>query len=387
MAVQGLRYSFTDGPLDKRGISDAIFMLDWEEIPLLALLGMDSATQKFQLVNPMARTIEVIEDAMRSFTTTLDADSLTADTTLDVQAGDGILFRSGDIIKVDDELMLVTAVSTDELTVTRGWGGTTAHDMVDTDPVLIVTNAVAEGADYRQGTTTLTTQWSNYTQIISEAVTITGTDQVVAKYGISVDELEYHASKLFNNGGRAGVIARYLAQTFYHGQKQVRAAGTPVSTMGGFNSRLSEIPASNKVALSGGALTKAAIHTVIRGIRQNNGNPDIMVCNAWAMEMINSFYEGNIRTTRDETVGGSEITQIMTPHGRVNVVYDWLCPTTEIYFIDRERVGWHALRPFETTPTIELGDRAGMQVLGEYTFLMTNPEGHGKISGMLDVAA
>ena len=63
-------------------------------------------------------------------------------------------------------------------------------------------------------------------------------------------------------------------------------------------------------------------------------------------------------------------------------MYSWLCGETDVYFVDRNRVGWHALRPYAVNPTIELGDRMGAQVLGEYTFLMTNPEGHGKIFNM-----
>lgn len=378
----GMRYSFTDGPIDKRGISDAIFMLPWEEIPELAMFGMDSARQKFNIVNPMQRDIEVIEDKMRAMESTLNgalADGV--GTTVNVAAGDGVLFRAGNIIKVDSELMRVTAVATDALTVVRGVHGTTGAAHSDAAPVLISTHTVQEGADYAQGYTTLTSQWMNHTQIISESVVITGTDKVVGKYGLTVDELEYHAGKLFNNNGSAGIVARLHAQTFYHGEKEQRTASLP-GAMGGFNSRLSEIPSTNKVDLSGSAVTKDDIHTVIRGIRQNNGNPDILLCNAWGLEKIAGFYADTIRTTRDETVGGHEITQVLTPHGRVSVLYSWLCPEDEIYFVDREKVGWHALRPYTVNPTVELGDREGAEVLGEYTFLMINPEGHGKISNM-----
>lgn len=377
----GLRYSFTDAAIDKRGISDAVFMLDWKEIPLLAMFGMDSATAKFRLVQAMSRDVEVIEDKMRPFQSIL-ATALAdgTGTAVVVTAGEGVLFREDDIIKIEDESMRVTAVATDTLTVVRGYGETTGVAHAQDLPILLVTRAVQEGEDYKTGFTTLTSQWMNHTQIISESVRVTKTDIAVNKWGVD-DELDYQVMKLFNNGGRAGVIARFLANTFYHGTREQRTASLP-GAMGGFNSRLAEIPDSNKLLLAGAAVTRDDVETVIRGIRDNDGTPDILVTNSWGLKKLSDFYADTIQTTRDETIGGHEITQILTPSGTVSILYDWLCPQDQMYFVDRERVGWHALRPFEKTDTVELGDRFGAEVVGEYTFLMTNPEGHGRISGM-----
>ena len=47
-------------------------------------------------------------------------------TTFDVKAGEGALFSPGHMILVDSEYMEITAISTDTLTVTRGFNGSTA---------------------------------------------------------------------------------------------------------------------------------------------------------------------------------------------------------------------------------------------------------------------
>merc|ERR1711881_241117 len=65
---------------------------------------------------------------VRDSGTTTSANLDASATTLAV--ADGTKFAAGDVIQVEDELMLVTATSSNDLTVTRGHAGTTAaaHD-------------------------------------------------------------------------------------------------------------------------------------------------------------------------------------------------------------------------------------------------------------------
>jgi hypothetical protein len=93
------------------------------------------------------------------------------------------------------------------------------------------------------------------------------------------------------------------------------------------------------------------------------------------------MYEGAIRTTRDETRGGSEITMVKTPHGEVEVVYDWSCPAGYMYFVNQEKCGWLPVRAFEAGKIAEQGDYFLTDVVGEYTFGLANEESHGLIYG------
>lgn len=52
--------------------------------------------------------------------------AITTTTATSVPVTSGTLFAAGQIIRVDNELMLVTAAVTNTLTVTRGWNGSTA---------------------------------------------------------------------------------------------------------------------------------------------------------------------------------------------------------------------------------------------------------------------
>jgi hypothetical protein len=104
-----------------------------------------------------------------------------------------------------------------------------------------------------------------------------------------------------------------------------------------------------------------------------------LITGAFGIEKITSMYEDTIVTTRDETIGGSEIQQIRTPHGMVKLVFDWMCPQDRYYFVNAEKVGWLPLRDFARGKIAEQGDFFVSDVVGEYTFLVANEKSHGYI--------
>ena len=111
--------------------------------------------------------VEWLEDDYLGFSTQLNgAISATSTTTLNVD--DGTIFRVGDIIHIPsvNENMLVTAVSGNALTVTRGYGSTTAQaSIADNAIVLIIGNANEENAGARKDISTQELAKFNYTQI------------------------------------------------------------------------------------------------------------------------------------------------------------------------------------------------------------------------------
>jgi hypothetical protein len=373
----GTRYSYTDTGNTKRAISDVIEMIDWTEAPLLRIFGFSSSNvSKFNIVNWPATKVEILEDSMSTLTATLDEADDGQETALDVQTGEGALFRQGDIILIGTEQLLVTSVSTDTLTVTRGYGDTSAAAHDDDAVVTIVGRAMPEASDYVTGNTTTTSQPYNYTQILSEAVKVSKTDMAIQKYGIE-DTMDYHVAKLFADGGGSGRLAQMLAKTFYYGQR-VQRSSSAYGSMGGFDTFVT----TNVTTLSSSpALKRDNIHTIIRQVRDAGGRVDKLITGSWGVEKITQMYEGTIRTTRDENRGGSEITMIKTPHGEVEVVYDWMCPGGQMYFVNSDKTGWLPLREFSAGEIKEQGDYFVKDIVGEYTFLMCNDESHGKITG------
>lgn len=372
----GTRYSYTDTNPNARGIADAVFMIDWTEAPLLNIFGFNKANvSKFDIINFPSTKVEWIEDTMSPYTTTIAEALDDSETGVDVASGTGAYFRQGDIVSVDSEYFLVTSVSTDTLTVTRAYGGTTAASHNDASTITLLTRAMPEGADATTGHTTTTSVPYNYSQIISEAAKATKTAIAIKKYGID-DELDYQVGKLFADGGKMGKLAQFLQRTFYYG-KRVERSASAYGGMGGFGTFVT----TNVTNLSSASLQKSDIHTKIRQIRDAGGMCTHLITGSWGIEKITGMYEGSIRMTSDEERGGSDIRKVLTPHGEVEVVYDWMCPAGYMYFVNREKIGWLPIRDFTAGKISEQGDYFLTDVVGEYTLVVANEESHGLIYG------
>lgn len=378
----GMRTSLTDGTSGKRAVSDVIHMIDWKEAPLLRLLGFGQENvRKFKLVNWPSTTVEWLEDALSPYTDVmLDTGGIdNQTTTVTVGVTNGSYFRQGDVILIESEKMLVTGVTSNNLTVIRAWRTVGDADTIashaDGSTVTILTRAMPEGANYTTGHTTTVTSKTNYTQIISQAASVSKTELAMTRYAID-DSLDYEVAKLFADGGRAGLLARALQRTFYYGEKVARSS-TNYGTMGGFPDYVT----TNVTALAGAALQRSDIHKKIRDIRDAGGDVDTLVTGSWGIEKITAMYEGLVTMTTSEKRGGSAITRVLTPHGEVELVYDWMCPSGTMYFINTKKVGWIPMRPFATTKISEQGDYYVTDVVGEYSFVVANEKSHGILSG------
>jgi len=105
---------------------------DFERLILLQVQDSSSDTRHdgatfYDTTNQQDSTTELDGAVADAVTTTIDVD-------------DGTVFDVGDVIAVDEEFMLVQSISSDELTVTRGYQSTTAAAQDDAATVYILTN-------------------------------------------------------------------------------------------------------------------------------------------------------------------------------------------------------------------------------------------------------
>jgi Family of unknown function (DUF5309) len=172
--------------------SDLVGINSPHETPLLDALG-DPARSARSTVH------EWLEDALLPNTDRVNdatyANALT-DTTFVVE--NGSRFRVGDQIRLEGkaEIMLVTAVNsgTNTLTVTRGYGGSTAEALADDLVVHILGNAALEGDDASSARFTARSRKTNYTQIFAATVEVSGSELAVRQLGVA-DELDYQKSR------------------------------------------------------------------------------------------------------------------------------------------------------------------------------------------------
>lgn len=137
---------------------------------------------------------------------TLNEDLDTSETGIDVATGHAVRFAVGDGIRIDDEVMIVTAIdtATEILTVTRGSASltnSTAATHTNGAEIIGLGTILIEGAigvANFQGRD----RFSNYTQIFSKKITSSRTARKIPKYGVP-DELvrqTMHATQNLNLG-------------------------------------------------------------------------------------------------------------------------------------------------------------------------------------------
>ena len=159
-------------------VSDIIGIVSPYETPLIDALGdsLRSAASTFH---------QWLEDELLPNKDTVRDDSIVnpaSATEFDV-VNPG-RFRVGDQIQIDGsyELMLVTAITGSALTVVRGYAGTTPEGVEDSAVINILGNAALEGADKPAARFTNRVRKSNFTQIFTAAVEVSGSD-LAAKIG------------------------------------------------------------------------------------------------------------------------------------------------------------------------------------------------------------
>lgn len=394
-----VRESYTDTTTNVRAVGDAIYNIDFQEAALLQLLGFTAKNlSKFAVKQGWPSTkIEWLEDANVPFTTLLAESGFdNSETDMTVTTGTGKYFRKGDILGIYasgttsgtiGEKVLVTDVTGDVLTIVRGYGSTSGASAAIGTGIRLLTRAMPENHIYTTEHMTTPTAPYNYTQILDAAVEMSRTEMRMMRYGID-DHMDMQVAKLFNDGGQEGRLAQLLHQTFYYGERVQRDANN-YGSMGGFDAFVdaSTASANHVFTKSDAAITKADIHKVIRAVRSSNGRVTHLITGAWGIEKIRALYEDSIRTTQEQRVMGSPaVDEIVTPHGSVRVIYDWMCPEDRYYFINADKMGWIPFDEFrrkvvyngeENSPY----DGRVEKVVGEYTFGLANPKSHGLIYG------
>ncbi len=233
---------------------------------------------------------------------------IAGDTTMVVD--NGSYFKVGDVVLIPrtGEQVLVTAVSTNDLTVTRGWGVTAAAAIVDNEPITIVANASAEGVTSPTAKTTKPSTVVNYTEIIRTPFGVTGTEDASELYGGK--DMSYLSKK-------AGIEHKKdIERSFLFGEKKEDTSGsTPRRFTGGLRQWI-----TTNVTDASGALTESELETFCRSIFRYGSKRKTLLASPLVISAINSWAAGKLQTVSSDKTYGIDITQLITGHGRLNIV-------------------------------------------------------------------
>jgi len=357
-------------------VSDLIGIISPYETPLLDALGdpMREATSTHH---------EWFEDELMPNKDAINDDTFTdpaADT--DFAVDNGSRFRVGDQIQVEgsEELMLVTGIDTNTLTVVRGYAGTTAEDLADNQVINILGNAALEGADKPGVRFTNRSRYGNYTQIFTGAVEVSGTDVAASQLGLA-DEMDYQKQE------RLRELIRDLENTVINGgqpESSPEGSSSGRRSMKGIIQHLSTnvFHTGDSGFPTGSDLNEAKINYVLRRIwESSNGNVDLIVVGGFQKRKINAFTTDSRSYAANDTTFTDMISIYESDFGVCRIVTTRWLPQDAVLLLDSSRVSVLPLagRSFYFKPLASSGDYECGELIGEYTVELKNEVAHGLI--------
>ena len=357
-------------------VSDLVGIVSPYETPLLDALGDP-------LREAMSTHHEWLEDALLPNKDAINDSTYTdpaADT--DFVVDNGSRFRVGDQVQVEgsEELILVTGISTDTLTVVRGYAGTTEEDLVDDKVINILGNAALEGDDKPSTRFTNRSRASNYTQIFTASAEVSGTDMASSQLGLA-DEMDYQKQE------RLRELVRDLENTIINGglpASNPEGSSTVRRSMKGVMQHLSSnaFHTGDSDFPSGTDLDETKVNYVLRQIWENsNGNVDLIIVGGFQKRKINAFTDSSRSYGANDTTFTDMISAYESDFGICRIITTRWMPQDSALFLDSSRVNVLPLagRSFHFKPLASSGDYECGELIGEYTLELKNEAAHGLI--------
>jgi hypothetical protein len=367
-------------------VSDIIGIVSPSETPLLNHLGDPKRAAAGTIHEWLEDTLLPNTDTINQTTFTPNAQDATA-----VTVNNGPRFQVGDLVRPGNapEVMQVTAVSGNNLTVIRRHGGTPASSLSNTLKLTILGNAALEGADALAARFTSRTRRQNFTQIFTATVDVTGTMQAVRAYGVQ-DELDFQKQE------RLRELLRDLENCVING---TAPAANPQGTsavrrsMNGIIRQISTnqyTPGSGGIPAGGGDdandLTEDIINAALRFTwEKSSGKIDTIVVNGVQKRRINQFISPNARFYQPTDRTLSDLVSIYeSDFGVCRVILSRWMPSDTLLMLDSSRIEVMPLanRSFHYKPLGVTGDSVSGQLIGEYTCEFRNENAHALVRGL-----
>lgn len=339
----------------------------------LVQVGMDATSTKH----------EWLEDVLHAAQDQINGAKLDSDVTITVD--DGTKFAAGMILAIDgsDELIKVTAVAGNDLTVERGYGSSTAEAIADDATVRIVANPRLQGTDPGDNKGQEPGVEYNYTQIMDRTAKVTNTAEAVKKYGMD-SALNYQVNVHLD------ALVKELNKSIIYGRRVAPAAGVP-SMMGGILQFLNQA-GGNITNAAGGALTATVLNNLLEQIVIDGGKPVTLLCNTNQARKITALNTSasNYTVQQDSTIAGNAVYQFrgdLPMQGLVqNIVVDVNFPKDAVAMLDLSKLELCPLtgRAFhDKDATLPGADYTARRIIGEYTMMLKNAkQAHGLIKNL-----
>jgi len=360
-------------------VKDTIINVSEGVAPFTAMLDRMGTAKKFY--NPAYNHLQgdnlpnVVEIA--SFDTDGDGTGINLDTAqaTNIKAGQTLYnTRTGEVYYVD------SVDSTTALTVTRGFGSSTAVTAIVGDDLRVMAMADTEGNTAPTALSSEPTIYTNYLQTTKKSIELSGRLLAAGAQGIKGG-----AELARLQGDAIQAMRQEMEVSMFHG---ARYASDPTAT-GGLDYYISSLNTN-----IGGALTEAALNTFIKtAFRRNQNDRSGIVF--WAGELVMDAFDGfgrdNVRYNQNDKIAGMAVGRYVTSHGELAIkAHPMLAINSDdagrAYFLNMKKIAKaeYANRGFIHKPNVEAVSTDGRKDywLSDFGLWLAAEKCHGKMYGV-----
>lgn len=237
-----------------------------------------------------------------------DTDAASTATTITVDHGS--YFKAKDVIRNETtgEQMLVTSVSSNVLTISRGWGETSAGTLTNNDYLLVLGNANEEGADAPGLKSETNTEVYNYVQDFRHPFEVTDI----------LRNSETYAGNDFDNERRIKLIEHKvdIERAFLFGERKCdTSTGThPIRATRGVNTFIS----TNATEVST-TITETAFETFCETAFTYGSGTKLFLASPKLISALNYWARGKLKMIPKDKTYGISIREYLSAHGTLLV--------------------------------------------------------------------
>jgi hypothetical protein len=265
----------------------------------------------------------------------------------------------------------------------KGKATATKHEWQTQALATPANNVAAEGDDATAAAVTATVRLSNYTQISTKTVSVSGSQEAVTSAGRK-SEMGYQMmlkSLELRNDMEVGLTQNNVAVTGASRQARgwVGWQGDNVDAGAGY---VAPNYVTNVAQTDGtqAAFTEARLKNVLQKVYTAGGNPSVIMLPPLAKQTFSTFTGNSTRFDKGEDKQLTAALEVyVSDFGELKTVPNRRMRTREVAVLQPDMWSVAYLRPFATKDLAVTGDSTRKQIVVEYTLEAKNPAANGAV--------
>lgn len=301
---------------------------------ILSVVRMGEATQAYE-----GYKMGWLDFKIDATSSTADGAAASGATTINVAAGDGAKFRVGMTFSPagSEEVILVTAVSTDALTVTRGFGGTVAANIADGDKLTIDASSRGENSLAENDGIFQPDKVENFFQTMDTAVEMSRRALATMQWG-NTNDLQFQVSE------RIRQLVIQMDRALVRGRKATATIAGEEHTYTGGLRFFTDQAGAIKTDASASALSLGLINNINAEIVARGGMADTIAVGITKARQLNALVAANYSSQRLADWSNDEGSVTMLPSDipllgtTTTIVVDTNLSDDELFIFDKSMI-------------------------------------------------